>query len=152
MSDTSEGAKYEYTPSIDALDRCVVCGVAFGGEDDRTHLSQDENFTHGPVWNADTGTEYEYVGESPPGAHLAHRECFKEVDAERKAESNHSLVDFPGGPAMSTQPAESPVTEDEDEEIECSEPGCDHKTTEQHIFDKGRCRVCDVRAKRGGDD
>lgn len=89
--------KYEYPPSVDALDQCVVCGVCFGAEDDRSHLTQEENFTHGPVFNADSGAEYDYVGESPPGSNLAHPQCFKKIDAERKAESNRSLTDFIGG-------------------------------------------------------
>ena len=99
MSGTSEKSRYDHSRSDDSgLDQCVVCGVTFGEEGESVvSVSSGMNYTYGPVHNADTGAEYEYVGESPPGTYLAHQECFKEVDAERKAESNYSLGDFSGG-------------------------------------------------------
>lgn len=89
---------YDHSRSDDsALDQCVVCGVTFGeGPDGARRASAGTNYTYGPVRNADTGAEYEYVGESPPGTPLAHPDCFKEVDAERKAEANHSITEFAG--------------------------------------------------------
>ena len=99
MSDDDPSPKYEYLPWDDdeGLEQCVRCGTCFGAEEKKPSLiGFDQNGTYGPVVNADRGTEYEYVCESPPGTRLAHSECFKELDAERKAEANASLADFGG--------------------------------------------------------
>lgn len=87
------------------LDQCVWCGVTFANEADETAedgtptgrrggVSSDLNLTYGPVYNAETGTHYDAVVESPPDAHLVHRQCYRQLRTLVRSAQNHSLTAF----------------------------------------------------------
>jgi len=76
------------------MEQCVWCGTVFGCKDNTPALASLEmNQTAGPVVAHD-GTEYDVVNNSPPGSYLFHTDCWKEYDAEQKAEANKSLGEY----------------------------------------------------------
>lgn len=80
------------------FEQCVWCGEVFGAEEaeyDKTpSTSMEVNGTFGPVVGAKSGREFDVVCNSPGGTYLMHPDCYKEYDAEQKAEANHGLEDF----------------------------------------------------------
>ena len=112
--------RFEYSRTIEnGFQRCVWCGIVFGAEDRDDHIrgvmgvpgiGGGVNYTHGPVRDR-SGTEYECVGDSPPGAYLMHGDCYLEYHAEVASEVNESLHEYApdgGHPPAAGGPATPP--------------------------------------------
>lgn len=92
MSDTDP--KYDYPSTNDKdLEQCVLCGSVFGQEGSDS-VSTGMYLLFGPVVDVDTGNEHPTVGESEPGAYLAHPDCYKWHYAQEQSKKHHTLDEF----------------------------------------------------------